>query len=126
MLRQRKKSDTSASSGDLPPSYEETLKVGAGPGPGAGPVTVVRVVTVPAPSLGPHPATMVCPGCQSQVTTATSSRPAWSAWLVAGLLCLTGFWPCFCIPCCVPSLQNVDHTCPHCKAGLGSYRGGGC
>ena len=70
MLRQRKKSETSASSGDLPPSYEETLKVGAGP------VTVVRVVTVPAPSLGPHPATMVCPGCQSQVTTATSSRPS--------------------------------------------------
>jgi len=61
---------------------------------------------------------------QAHVTTKTDSEPSVVAWIVGGLLCLVGFWPCSCIPCCVDSMQQVTHSCPSCKNFLGRYKGG--
>ena len=84
-------------------------KGGAAPGP-----TPVQVVTqvqyVQAPSFGTRPVTMVCPNCQNNVTTKTVSEPSALAWIIGGVLCFMGFWPCACIPCCVSSLDQVILT----------------
>jgi len=89
------------------------------------PVQVVtQVQYVAAPSFGYRPVTMTCPHCQAHVTTKTQSEPSVVAWIVGGLLCFVGFWPCACIPCCVDSMQQVTHSCPSCGNFLGRYKGG--
>eukprot|EP00092_Neocalanus_flemingeri_P080939 GFUD01101023.1.p1 GENE.GFUD01101023.1~~GFUD01101023.1.p1 ORF type:complete len:143 (+),score=25.39 GFUD01101023.1:224-652(+) len=128
---------------DAPPSYDETIKNTAGgfvypegayplPPKGANPPgytpsvqTVVQVVQLPAPDLGCHAVQMVCPSCQKSVTTEISSSPSVMAWGMSAILCFTMLWPCFCVPFCVDSLQNVKHKCPQCKVVLGRYRGCG-
>merc|ERR1711953_876700 len=52
----------------------------------------------------------------------TSSKPSMMAWSLSLILCFTMLWPCFCLPFCVDSLQNVKHKCPSCKVVLGRYR----
>jgi len=95
------------------------------PPPAPAPVQVVtQVQYVQAPSFGYRPVTMTCPHCQAHVTTKTSSEPSVVAWIVGGLLCFVGLWPCACIPCCVDSMQQVTHTCPSCNNFLGRYKGG--
>jgi len=122
----------STPSPDQPPSYEDTMKNGAvggfiHPGAGAGqpvPVkTIVQVVQVPMPELGPRPARLQCPSCQMEITTRTSSKPSMMAWSLSVVLCFTMLWPCFCVPFCLDSLQKVKHKCPHCKVTLGKYNG---
>jgi len=89
------------------------------------PVQVVtQVQYVAAPSFGYRPVTMNCPHCQAHVTTKTQSEPSAVAWIVGGLLCFIGLWPCACIPCCVDSMQQVTHSCPSCNNFLGRYKGG--
>jgi len=93
--------------------------------PPQAPVQVVtQVQYVNAPSFGYRPVTMNCPHCQAHVTTKTQSEPSAMAWIVGGLLCFIGFWPCACIPCCVDSMQQVTHSCPSCNNFLGRYKGG--
>merc|ERR1719323_1712268 len=75
---------------DLPPSYEESIKA-----PHPGQQTVVRVVQVVMPDLGPSPATLTCPNCLNSITTSTSSSAGVMAWTLSAILCFTGFWPCF-------------------------------
>ena len=74
------------------------------------------------PELGPNPARLMCPSCQKEITTRTSSKPSMMAWSLSLILCFTMLWPCFCLPFCVDSLQNVKHKCPHCKIVLGKYQ----
>jgi len=117
---------------DNPPSYEETIKnkpppqgfVVPGPAAHTGAKTVVKVIQVPVPELGPNPATIQCPHCQLRITTSTSSKPGFMAWFLSAALCFTGFWPCFCVPFMVDSLQNVKHICPSCKLVVGRYQEG--
>merc|ERR1712038_875799 len=124
-----KKSEPDVPSPDLPPSYEDTIKNGNAGGfvdpttAGGNPVkTIVQIVRVPMPELGPNPARLMCPSCQKEITTRTSSKPSMMAWSLSPILCFTMLWPCFCLPFCVDSLQNVKHKCPSCKVVLGRYR----
>merc|ERR1712244_94700 len=94
------------------------------PGAAAPPGTQQVVVVVNPPVYGPSPVTMTCPHCQSQIRTSTDSEPGPMAWILAGVLCVVGLWPCACIPCCIESLNTVTHKCPNCKAFLGRYKGG--
>ena len=76
---------------------------------------------VQMPELGPSPARLVCPSCQMDITTRTSTKPSMMAWSLSLILCFAMLWPCFCVPFCVDSLQNVKHKCPNCKIVLGKY-----
>nr|ACO14727.1 LITAF homolog [Caligus clemensi] len=139
---------------EAPPSYEQSLREGAPPpgqyeykaplgaGGGAGgfvgapqmappptsnasqqPQQIV-VQYVNAPNFGPRSVRMTCPQCQSQIQTATSSEPGPMAWIIAGVLCIIGLWPCACVPCCIEQLNCVTHKCPQCQTFLGRYKGG--
>ncbi|TRY62909.1 hypothetical protein TCAL_08209 [Tigriopus californicus] len=125
---------------DAPPSYEQTQAAhGAAKGyaypqqppPQQQPNTSnasdgrpVIVQYVNAPNFGHRPVNMVCPHCQSQICTSTESEPGAMAWVLAGVLCVVGLWPCACIPCCIDSLNSVTHKCPNCRNFLGRYKGG--
>lgn len=98
-----------------PQQYGGPVPVNAPPG---------TVIIVNQPNYGPNPIDMVCPHCQSQIRTATDSEPGPLAWILAGVLCVVGLWPCACIPCCIDSLNAVTHKCPSCKKFLGRYKGG--
>merc|ERR1712154_552498 len=71
-------SQTVVHNGDQPPSYEDTMKTGPVSGgfvdPGLPVKTIVQVVQVPMPELGPSPARLQCPSCQMEITTSTSSK----------------------------------------------------
>jgi len=131
---------------ELPPSYDESVGGAGGfvqPGPAgaapkgnfqaapppqmqpqqAGQQTVIVQYMNP-PNFGSNPVNMTCPNCQSQIRTKTESEPGPLAWILAGVLCVVGFWPCACIPCCIDSLNSVTHKCPQCKQFLGRYKGG--
>lgn len=89
------------------------------------PVQVVtQVQYVQGPSFGHRAVTMVCPHCQNNITTRTSSEPSALAWIIGGVLCFVGLWPCACVPCCIDSLNQVTHSCPSCNNTLGRYKGG--
>jgi len=113
-----------------PPLPEKGGPPGNGPvpPPAMQPQPPVQVVTqvqyVSGPSFGHRPVNMVCPHCQKNITTKTSSEPSALAWIIGGVLCFTFLWPCACIPCCVDSLQQVTHSCPSCNNSLGRYKGG--
>jgi len=136
---------------EAPPSYEATVSGAAGgfvdpnmanksqpqpmPPPqqqgapggvpaGAAPAQTVIVQYMNPPNFGHNPVNMTCPHCQSQVRTSTDSEPGALAWILAGVLCVVGLWPCACIPCCIDSLNSVTHKCPNCKNFLGRYKGG--
>jgi len=133
---------------EAPPSYEATVAGAAGgfvdpnhksqpPPPlppqqqgapggaaGAAPTQTVIVQYMNPPNFGHNPVNMTCPHCQSQVRTSTDSEPGALAWILAGVLCVVGLWPCACIPCCIDSLNSVTHKCPNCKNFLGRYKGG--
>ena len=107
---------------DLPPSYEDTVASKAGPLPPDTRTVVTRVIRVEVPQLGPRPATIQCPGCQATITTRTASKPGLLAVSLSAILCITGLWPCFCLPFCVDSLQTVKHYCPSCNIMVGKYK----
>lgn len=94
-----------------------------GPPPAQQPQTVIVQYMNP-PNFGHNPVNMTCPHCQSQIRTSTDSEPGPMAWILAGILCVVGLWPCACIPCCIDSLNSVTHKCPNCKNFLGRYKGG--
>eukprot|EP00091_Calanus_sinicus_P020774 TRINITY_DN5883_c0_g1_i1.p1 TRINITY_DN5883_c0_g1~~TRINITY_DN5883_c0_g1_i1.p1 ORF type:complete len:143 (-),score=22.38 TRINITY_DN5883_c0_g1_i1:110-538(-) len=85
------------------------------------PQVVTQVQYVAAPSYGPFPATVTCRQCQASITTRTSSELSNMGWIVGGVLCIIGCWPCCLIPCCMDSMQAVTHTCPSCNTHLGRY-----
>uniref|UniRef100_A0A0K2UAJ7 LITAF domain-containing protein n=1 Tax=Lepeophtheirus salmonis TaxID=72036 RepID=A0A0K2UAJ7_LEPSM len=102
-----------------PPQYQTQ---GAPQPPGQQQQIVVQYVN--APNFGPRSVRMTCPQCQSHVQTETSSEPGPMAWVIAGVLCIVGLWPCACVPCCIEQLNCVTHKCPQCQTFLGRYKGG--
>lgn len=124
---------------EAPPSYEATVSGAAGgfvdpkgqqaqmpppPQQQAQQQPTVIVQYMNPPNFGSSPVNMTCPHCQSQIRTSTDSEPGPLAWILAGVLCVVGLWPCACIPCCIDSLNSVTHKCPNCKNFLGRYKGG--
>merc|ERR1712106_731609 len=101
---------------DYPPSYAATMsgQVDAPPGsypPQAmqqQPQVITQVQYVSAPSYGRNPATLVCPQCQKNITTRTSSELSTTAWIIGLVLCVIGCVPCCIIPCCMDSMQTVS------------------
>ncbi|KAK3095108.1 hypothetical protein FSP39_010410 [Pinctada imbricata] len=68
------------------------------------------------------PVPMTCTQCGASVVTATEYETGMLTWMIAGMLCLLGCWPCCLIPFCVDGCKDVIHSCPNCKTRLGVYR----
>ncbi|KAA0185448.1 Lipopolysaccharide-induced tumor necrosis factor-alpha factor [Fasciolopsis buskii] len=61
--------------------------------------------------------------CQRQVVTKVSYQNGALAWLLCALIFIFGgVFGCCLIPFCCHSCQDVQHKCPQCKAGLGTYK----
>ncbi|XP_074660641.1 lipopolysaccharide-induced tumor necrosis factor-alpha factor-like isoform X2 [Tubulanus polymorphus] len=110
-----------------PPVYQaqDTEKTGFGPPPSysyQGSVPAGQPVVIHHVPFGPHPTTIKCPNCLATVTTTVTYTPGALTWILSGLLCLFGCWPCVCIPCCVDSALDVEHTCPKCGNCLAVVR----
>jgi len=114
----------------LPTEMKGAPPPGVVPGPAppmnaaGGTTTVITQVNyVQAPNFGHRPVTMVCPHCQTNITTATDSEPGAMAYVIAAVLCVLQLYCCVCVPCCIDSLKVVTHKCPNCKKFLGRSRG---
>ncbi|XP_050513602.1 LITAF domain-containing protein [Diabrotica virgifera virgifera] len=83
-----------------------------------GPEIVTTVVPV-----GPNPTHMICPHCHAEIDTTTKRSPGCIAYISSAVLCLIGcFFGCCLIPCCIDKCLDVSHTCPNCRAYLGTYK----
>jgi len=82
----------------------------------------ISIVTTIVP-VGPEPAHLTCPHCQAVVDTTVKSSPSLWAWISGLALFAAGCWAgCCLIPCCMDGCMDKEHTCPSCKAHIGSYR----
>lgn len=68
------------------------------------------------------PSAMQCPFCNAVITTSLAYVDGTLTWLVAGVLCLAGCWPCCLIPFCVDDCKDVQHSCPNCHRVVGTFR----
>lgn len=79
--------------------------------------------TVVYTSLGRDSALTVCHKCNSQVMTSTNTSNKCLAHCCCCCLMLSGIGLlCCCLPYCMDSCKIVKHSCPNCKATLGTYR----
>ncbi|XP_046664050.1 lipopolysaccharide-induced tumor necrosis factor-alpha factor homolog [Homalodisca vitripennis] len=80
-----------------------------------------RIVGVPL-LVGPQSLRTTCPNCRTDIRTSTAKQSRRIAHLFCLGLCFIGCCLCSCIPYCMDSMKEVRHTCPKCKAYLGTYR----
>ncbi|XP_054274228.1 lipopolysaccharide-induced tumor necrosis factor-alpha factor homolog [Macrosteles quadrilineatus] len=79
------------------------------------------VVGVTPLLVGRQPLRTTCPNCNSTIKTMTVKKSKTLAHLICLGLCFVGCCLCSCIPYCMDSMSLVVHTCPKCKAHLGTY-----
>ncbi|XP_022286190.1 lipopolysaccharide-induced tumor necrosis factor-alpha factor homolog [Crassostrea virginica] len=111
---------------DAPPKYEPgPTSYQQNPGSYQQQTTVITqpVVLLQNNAFTASSRCMVCPYCNSQITTTVEYEPGTLTWLSSGLICIVGCWlGCCLIPFCMPDLQDVKHTCPNCSNLVGVYR----
>ncbi|RVE75785.1 hypothetical protein OJAV_G00002470 [Oryzias javanicus] len=78
------------------------------------------VVVQPLPTDAPGQ--MHCPHCKNTVVTKTEYKVGMLAWIICGVLALFICWPCSCIPFCIDSCKDVQHSCPSCNNVLHLYK----
>ncbi|OQV19787.1 hypothetical protein BV898_06060 [Hypsibius exemplaris] len=71
--------------------------------------------------MGPDPMQGICPSCGQSVVTQIDYEVGGHAQSMMCLFCFLGGLLCCWIPFCVPSMQDVIHSCPNCKYPLGRY-----
>ncbi|XP_078598651.1 lipopolysaccharide-induced tumor necrosis factor-alpha factor homolog [Branchiostoma floridae x Branchiostoma japonicum] len=77
----------------------------------------------PAPVLSKYPVGMECPSCHQLILTKTEYVNGQLFWVSVLLLCVFGFWLVLCfLPCCARPVKDVRHSCPQCKAVLGTFQ----
>ncbi|XP_054897144.1 cell death-inducing p53-target protein 1 homolog [Poeciliopsis prolifica] len=64
---------------------------------------------------------MLCPHCKNNVVTSIEYKVGLLTWIIFGVLLLF-CWPCSCIPFCVNSCKDVQHSCPECNNVLYLYK----
>ncbi|XP_050972187.1 cell death-inducing p53-target protein 1 homolog [Labeo rohita] len=86
------------------------------------PVIVPAITQTQIACLTDVPGRIICPHCMTDVVTQTENVSGLLAWLICGVLVLLGCWLCCCIPFCVDSCQDVQHSCPNCKNIVRIYK----
>lgn len=74
-------------------------------------------------ALGPNSVKMSCPTCRADIKTTTVSDHQASAHICCIILCLLGCCLCSCLPYCMNAFMSVHHSCPNCKAYIGTWKG---
>ncbi|XP_022338255.1 LITAF domain-containing protein-like [Crassostrea virginica] len=107
-----------------PPPQGYPSQQGYAPPPGQPQTTVIAqpVAVVPCMTMRDIPVRVTCPSCRADVMTSTVFETGTMTWLLAGILCILGCWPCCLIPFCVEGCKDVIHTCPNCQTQVGVYR----
>ncbi|KAK3919823.1 Lipopolysaccharide-induced tumor necrosis factor-alpha factor-like protein [Frankliniella fusca] len=97
--------------------------------PGPAPSTEVTVHSIQAAptivytTLGKDSTLTVCHKCNKQVMTSTNTSCKCLAHFCCCCLMISGVGLlCSCIPYCLDSCKIVKHSCPNCRATLGTYR----
>ncbi|XP_048729367.1 lipopolysaccharide-induced tumor necrosis factor-alpha factor homolog [Ostrea edulis] len=112
---------------EAPPKYEEGLtSYQQNPGSyqhGTTVVTTQPVVYLQDQSFNTMSKPMICPCCNTQISTSVEYEAGALTWLSSGLICIFGCWlGCCLIPFCIQDLQDVKHICPNCSKVVGVYR----
>lgn len=105
-------------------------------------VPVTQTVIVQSAKVGPAPTLTQCPNCLATVMTSVEFQISGRTHLCALAMCLllydwipmsklwvimrncsSRMWPCIFIPycCCGGCCKRTVHTCPNCKAYIGTY-----
>ncbi|XP_062610129.1 lipopolysaccharide-induced tumor necrosis factor-alpha factor homolog [Saccostrea cucullata] len=106
-----------------PPPGPPPQQMGYGPPPAQTVVAQpVAVMACGVQVMRECPVRVTCASCRADIVTATTFEVGMMTWLIAGILCVLGCWPCCLIPFCVDGCKDVIHTCPNCKAQVGVYR----
>lgn len=92
------------------------------PGSHATVVTQETVVLAGPLPVGRHPLRTTCPNCQKQIVTSIEVEYKCMAHLCCLLLFMGACCLCSCLPYFMDSMKFVKHTCPGCKAYLGTYK----
>jgi hypothetical protein len=99
----------------IPYPFFVPLPAVQGPNGGGGTMMVMTGQQVELPGAFERmPTACVCPNCHAHVVTAVSYSPGSLAWLSCLGLFIIGCWPVACVPFCIDSMQDVDHSCPSC------------
>ncbi|XP_015509412.1 lipopolysaccharide-induced tumor necrosis factor-alpha factor homolog [Neodiprion pinetum] len=88
----------------------------------ATPAQIQVVQQTVAYAVGPNPLKMVCPNCRADIKTTTVSETQANAHICCIILCLLGCCLCSWLPYCSNAFVNVHHSCPNCKAYIGTYK----
>ncbi|XP_031720718.1 cell death-inducing p53-target protein 1 homolog [Anarrhichthys ocellatus] len=72
------------------------------------------VVVIMQSQLTDVPGQIMCPYCQNIVITQIGYVTGSYTWMIFGILAVFMCWCCCCIPFCVDSCKDVEHSCPHC------------
>ncbi|XP_053600165.1 lipopolysaccharide-induced tumor necrosis factor-alpha factor homolog [Plodia interpunctella] len=65
---------------------------------------------------------LTCPSCKAEVMTRTEKTPTLRTHACACLLFWLVWWPCICLPYCLPGCNDVDHFCPNCDSYIGGFK----
>ncbi|XP_058510320.1 LITAF domain-containing protein-like [Solea solea] len=88
--------------------------------PAASVTPVTHMVVTPA--LQGIPGQTVCPHCSQTVVTTTEHTVGLMTWAICGGLTILGCFLCCCIPFCVDSCKDVEHSCPSCQKVIYVYK----
>ncbi|XP_022169987.1 lipopolysaccharide-induced tumor necrosis factor-alpha factor homolog [Myzus persicae] len=74
------------------------------------------------PPLGKRPVMLTCPRCKQQVMTIVNTQTSSTAYICCLLMIIIGCYICSCVPLCMNSFKNRQHSCPLCNAFIGLYK----
>nr|XP_040041859.1 lipopolysaccharide-induced tumor necrosis factor-alpha factor homolog [Gasterosteus aculeatus aculeatus] len=85
-------------------------------------VQPVNQVVVVQPNLTDTSRQKMCPNCRNTGMTQLRYINGMLTWLICGVVGIFGFLPYMCIPSCVNSCKDVEHSCPSCGHVLYVHR----
>jgi len=85
------------------------------------PQAAVQQINVLQLALDKYPINTTCPGCASNITTTVEMENNIPTHVLAGVLCFMCLCPCALIPYCCDATKSAIHSCPNCRAYIGTF-----